>query len=85
MKDEGCLWIVSSKQTSNVFRRNATLTASHLAFYREGYHMLLRDEVGPLVAKDILAWIENKDAALPSAVDARYSPPDLAALWGSKH
>jgi len=57
---------------------------SHLAFYRDGYHMLLRDKEGALVAKDILAWIENKDAALPSGADARFSRPDLAALWGSK-
>jgi alpha-beta hydrolase superfamily lysophospholipase len=57
---------------------------SHLAFYREGYHMLLRDKEGALVARDILAWIENKNAALPSGADARYSRPDLAALWGSK-
>lgn len=58
---------------------------SHLAFYRDGYHMLLRDKAGPLVAKDIFAWIENKYSLLPSGADAAYSRPDLAALWGSRH
>ena len=58
---------------------------SHLAFYRDGYHMLLRDKEGPLVARDVLAWIENKDAALPSGADVKYSRPDLAVLWGSRH
>ena len=58
---------------------------SHLAFYRDGYHMLLRDKAGPLVAKDIFAWIENKYASLPSGADAVNSRPDLDALWGSRH
>ncbi len=57
---------------------------SHLAFYRDGYHMLLRDKEGPLVARDILAWIDDKHAALPSGADADRSRPELAELWGSK-
>lgn len=57
---------------------------SHLAFYRDGYHMLLRDKEGPVVAKDILAWISDKHAALPSGADAERSRPELAKLWGSK-
>lgn len=57
---------------------------SHLAFYRDGYHMLLRDKEGSLVAKDIVAWIGDKRAALPSGADAERSRPELAELWGSK-
>lgn len=57
---------------------------SHLAFYRNGYHMLLRDKDGPIVAKDIVAWVDNKYAPLPSGADAQYSRPDLAELWGIK-
>jgi alpha-beta hydrolase superfamily lysophospholipase len=57
---------------------------SHLAFYREGYHMILRDKKGALVAEDIVAWIDDKHAALPSGADAERSRPDLAKLWGSK-
>ena len=57
---------------------------SHLAFYSDGYHMLLRDKEGPTVAKDIVAWINDKKAALPSGADAERSRPELARLWGSK-
>jgi acylglycerol lipase len=57
---------------------------SHLAFYKDGYHMLLRDKQGPLVAKDILAWIADKQAPLPSGADADRSRPEMAELWGSK-
>lgn len=57
---------------------------SHLAFYREGYHMLLRDKNGAIVAKDVVAWINDKQAPLPSGADVERSRPDLAKLWGSK-
>lgn len=57
---------------------------SHLGFYRDGYHMLLRDKEGPVVAKDIVAWIDDKRAALPSGADAERTRPELAELWGSK-
>ena len=58
---------------------------SHLAFYRDGYHMLLRDKDGPTVARDIVAWIKDKKAALPSGADAERSRPELARLWGSRN
>lgn len=57
---------------------------SHIAFYRNGYHMLLRDKNGALVAKDVAAWIHNKDEPLPSGADVQVSRPELAKLWGSK-
>jgi acylglycerol lipase len=57
---------------------------SHLAFYRNGFHMLLRDKEGALVAKDIAAWIDDKDEPLPSGADVQASRPELAKLWGSK-
>ena len=57
---------------------------SHLAFYKDGYHMLLRDKQGPLVARDILAWLADKQAPLPSGADADKSRPEMAELWGSK-
>jgi alpha-beta hydrolase superfamily lysophospholipase len=57
---------------------------SHLAFYRNGYHMLLRDKEAALIAKDIASWIDNKEAPLPSGADARASRPELDQLWGSK-
>lgn len=57
---------------------------SKLAFYKNGYHLLMRDKDGPKVAVDIAAWISNHEAALPSGADADHSQPKLAALWGTK-
>ena len=58
---------------------------SQLAFYRDGYHLLLRDKEGSVVATDIVAWMANHEAALPSGAEAARSQPELAALWGSRH
>lgn len=57
---------------------------SKLAFYKNGYHLLMRDKDGPAVAADITAWISSHEAALPSGADANRSQPKLAALWGAK-
>ena len=32
---------------------------SRLAFYKDGYHLLLRDKDGRTVAADVAAWIAN--------------------------
>ncbi len=42
-----------------------------LAFYTNGYHMLLRDLQAETVWKDIAAWIADASAPLPSAADKR--------------
>ena len=39
------------------------------ALYAEGWHMLLRDLQADRVRADILAWVENFDAPLPSGAD----------------
>jgi hypothetical protein len=57
---------------------------SRLAFYKNGYHLLLRDKEGKVVATDIVSWIGDHEAALPSGADAARSQPEIAALWGSK-
>lgn len=57
---------------------------SKLAFYKDGYHLLLRDKEGKTVATDVVAWIADHEAALPSGAEASSSQPELAALWGSK-
>ena len=41
-----------------------------VAFYRKGYHMLLRDLDAELVRGDIAAWIVDPAAPLPSGGDA---------------
>jgi alpha-beta hydrolase superfamily lysophospholipase len=40
-----------------------------VALYPAGYHLLLRDLEGPMVTADVLAWIENSRAPLPSGAD----------------
>ncbi|MDD5273793.1 MAG: lysophospholipase [Methylovulum sp.] len=40
-----------------------------IAFYKDGYHMLLRDLEAPTVWQDILAWINAPTAPLPSMAD----------------
>jgi alpha-beta hydrolase superfamily lysophospholipase len=57
---------------------------SKLAFYRNGYHLLLRDNEGDRVAGDVAVWITDHQAALPSGADVTRSYPDIAALWGSR-
>ncbi|MEQ8805188.1 MAG: hypothetical protein RIE16_05390 [Rhodospirillales bacterium] len=42
-----------------------------LALYDGGYHMLLRDLNAEVVWRDILAWIDNARALLPSGADGR--------------
>ncbi|HZT89564.1 MAG TPA: alpha/beta hydrolase [Stellaceae bacterium] len=40
-----------------------------LAFYRQGYHMLLRDLEGATVADDVASWILHAGGRLPSGAD----------------
>lgn len=39
--------------------------------YKNGWHMLLRDKQAPRVWKDILAWMQNRKAKLPSGEETR--------------
>lgn len=57
---------------------------SRLAFYKEGYHLLMRDKAGPTVAADVVVWISDHEAKLPSGADAAQSQPEIAAIWGSR-
>lgn len=41
-----------------------------LAYYKNGYHMLLRDLEGKTVAADVASWIRDPAAPLPSHADA---------------
>ena len=51
-----------------------------LAYYLQGYHLLLRDLNGAAVAGDIASWVLDRRAPLPSQADAvgnaRPWPPD---------
>ena len=44
-----------------------------IAFYTDGYHMLLRDLQAETVYRDIAAWINDRRAPLPSGADAAAS------------
>jgi alpha-beta hydrolase superfamily lysophospholipase len=42
-----------------------------VAIYDDGYHMLLRDLQAPVVWRDILSWLRDAAAPLPSGADRR--------------
>ena len=42
---------------------------ARFAWYRDGYHMLLRDLEGPIVIADVANWVLAPAAALPSGAD----------------
>lgn len=48
----------------------ASGAGQRIALYRNGYHMLLRDLQARVVLDDILAWIADPRAPLPSGADA---------------
>ena len=43
-----------------------------LAYYPEGYHMLLRDLKATAVMDDVLSWVNDRDAFLPSGYDLNW-------------
>ncbi len=53
------------------------------AFYENGYHLLLRDLHAETPWRDIAAWIENRNAPLPSGADRR-NTTGLAGAPGHK-
>lgn len=44
--------------------------AWRLGYYEQGYHMLLRDLEGESISADVLAWMHDRRAPLPSGADA---------------
>jgi alpha-beta hydrolase superfamily lysophospholipase len=51
-----------------------------VAVYGKGYHMLLRDHQARTVWQDVLAWLDDRSAALPSGADR----VELAALLAKR-
>jgi alpha-beta hydrolase superfamily lysophospholipase len=49
-----------------------------LALYPQGYHLLFRDLNGQLVWRDAAAWIEDRQAALPSGFERDERPIKIA-------
>ena len=65
--------IIPGRPTFEMVRRlpAAARDRQIFALYDGGYHMLLRDLNAEVVWRDILAWIENAQAPLPSGADGR--------------
>lgn len=53
-----------------------------VAYYPNGYHMLLRDLDGPVVWKDVLAWMLDHKAPLPSGDECKGLAAAAAACRG---
>jgi alpha-beta hydrolase superfamily lysophospholipase len=61
--------IIPKAPTRAVLRRLMARGKSRAAYYKNGYHMLLRDLKGDEVARDVVAWMKNPRARLPSGAD----------------
>lgn len=68
-KDE----IIPKEPTYRFLRQFLATSPSEktVAFYRQGYHMLLRDLNGATTWEDIAAWIDSSSGNLPSKADIR--------------
>jgi alpha-beta hydrolase superfamily lysophospholipase len=54
-----------------------------VVIYPDGYHLLLRDSIRGRVAADILAWLADPRAVLPSAAAEQRLPPRAASAIGT--
>jgi acylglycerol lipase len=70
-KEPTRLWIATLPYAARMTRR--------IAWYNEGYHLLLRDLEAPLVLRDVATWIADHRAPLPSGADSRASRVLFAA------
>ncbi len=67
--------IIPKKPTYDFLQRFLSIEPDKktVAFYPQGYHMLLRDLNAQMIWKDIMAWIVEKSVKLPSGADHRAS------------
>jgi alpha-beta hydrolase superfamily lysophospholipase len=72
--------IVPADPTYNVMGRIGA--PRRLVLYENGYHMLLRDNQRERVWQDILVWIGDHDAPLPSGEEFDGTPPVASATPG---
>ncbi len=61
--------LVPDRIVRRTLRAMAPGAPVRVAFYPEGFHLLLRDRERAKVAADILAWMADHDAALPSGAE----------------
>ncbi|WP_239649847.1 serine aminopeptidase domain-containing protein [Methylocucumis oryzae] len=60
--------IIPLKPTQQ-FIQQLDLSNKTIGYYADGYHMLLRDLNAEPRWRDLLAWIQNQQTALPSGAD----------------
>ncbi|MBS0641568.1 MAG: alpha/beta fold hydrolase [Proteobacteria bacterium] len=60
--------LVPPRATASVWRA-LPLGGATLAFYPQGYHLLLRDKDRTAPINDVLAWMQDSSAPLPSGAD----------------
>lgn len=70
--------IIPRESTRRFLAALPTGEPRHMAFYPQGYHMLLRDLDADVVRRDVEAWVANPEIALPSGAD-RHAEETLAA------
>ncbi len=63
--------IVPRKPTTEIMRRMPRPAGTRRAFYKSGYHMLLRDTAAKILWRDIAAWIDDPTRPLPSGADTK--------------
>lgn len=61
--------IIPKAPTRALARRLMARGRARAAYYKDGYHMLLRDVRGMTVAGDVTAWMKDASAPLPSGAD----------------
>ena len=61
--------IIPRDPTCAMLNRLPDSTATRFMLYPDGYHMLLRDLQAAVVLQDMVKWIHNNSAALPSALE----------------
>lgn len=63
--------IVPKRFVYRMLKTLPTNRRARVAFYENGYHLLLRDLGAPKLLRDIVAWIDNPAQHLPSGADRR--------------
>ncbi len=63
--------VVPREPVSQMLAKMPGPPQTRVAFYENGYHLLLRDLQAEKPWNDIAAWIENRQAPLPSGADQR--------------
>ena len=62
--------VIPAKSFRRLARRLPAEGRPRIAYYDSGWHMLLRDLARETVWRDILAWMADRTAPLPSGADA---------------